>query len=127
MLKTNFVLLAFVCFLLPAPAMAGAGENDEFVMPSGNIKCVHGITDEYAGIYCLREQPSVMSLRYINGKVDWQDAEGDQPFMDAPPVFEYGQNKVYDDMTCASSESGISCWQGSSGFNFSRKGVEEFK
>jgi hypothetical protein len=120
---------AFMLFGLAimSPANAGEREAEEFTMPSGNIKCVHGITDESSGIYCLREKPSVLSLRFVDGNVDWQEAEGDQPFMDNPPVFEYDAIKEYDDMTCSSNRNGIACWKDNKGFRLSRSGVSVFE
>ena len=127
MLKTNFVRLALVFALLPASALAGDSEPQEFTMPSGNVKCVHGITDENTGIYCLREKPTLLSLRFVDGKVNWEEAEGDQPFMDNPPVFEYDSFKEYSDMTCSSGRNGLSCWKGNIGFRLSRSGVAVFE
>ena len=127
MIKIHLAALLLIGAGLATPAIAAERQSEEFSMPSGNIKCIHGITDESTGIYCLRDKPSVLSLRFVDGQVDWQEAEGDQPFMDNPPIFDYDAIKEYDDMTCSSNRNGIACWKDNKGFRLSRSGVAVFE
>jgi hypothetical protein len=117
--------------LITAPALAGDEEfsfaTDEFSMPSGNVKCFHGVTDEGNGIYCIRFEPYMISVRFADGVVSVGDGSGDQPNFERIKNFAYGKVKNYDDMTCWSRESGLVCKSGKKGFQLSRKGVKTFK
>lgn len=102
-------------------------ETDEFMLLSGNIKCVHGATDDCTGIYCLRAEPKLFSVRFLDGVVSVDVAEGDQPFMNTPPVMAYGETREYKDMTCGASRQGITCKSGRKGFRLSKSEFKMFK
>jgi hypothetical protein len=123
----------FALAVLSTPAVAGDDTggivNDFFSMPSDNVKCVHGIDEDGKGIFCVRYQPTLLTVRFLNGFVT-QDA--DRPLSSIPDfkeaqVFPYGEVKMYDDMTCWSREDGLDCKSGPDGFRISRKGVDVFQ
>jgi hypothetical protein len=122
---------AIALAMLATPALSGDEEftfaTDEFSMPSGNVKCFHGVTDEGNGIYCLRTEPYAISVRFADGVVSVGDGSGDQPGFERAKDFRYGKVKEYDDMTCWSREAGLVCKSGKKGFQLSRKGVQVFK
>jgi hypothetical protein len=125
------IRFAFIATMLFAsPVLAGdetfSFATDEFSMPSGNVKCYHGVTEEGNGVYCLRFEPYLISVRFADGIVDVGDASGDQPSFDRIKTFAYGKVKTYDDMTCWSRTAGLECKAGSKGFQLSRKGVKVF-
>jgi hypothetical protein len=126
----RILVVATAALLFPSVAFAidhrKDTEPDEFILASGEIKCVHGATDTITGIYCLRTSP-VYSICLLDGKTEGQEAESDQPFMDNPPVMAFGETRVYKDMTCVNSKKGLFCKSNGKGFRLSPTDVQIFK
>jgi hypothetical protein len=121
----RFVLLATVLLSLPARAGDDADAVDVFVMPSGNVNCVHGASEDGEGIYCLRAEPKLIAVSFKKAVLDFGPTYGDQPDFSSARTFAYGEIKTYNDMTCWAYETGLECRSGKVGFRISRKGVDK--
>ncbi|MDQ0321781.1 hypothetical protein QO002_003919 [Pararhizobium capsulatum DSM 1112] len=102
------------------PDVAGSmGEQEEFVLPSGNIGCIYtpkGGTDVYRPadggpeLVCDRVEPRyVRAVLSRTGPGDLLRDVGDPSCCSAGPVLDYGQRWSAGPFSCLSTRKGLAC------------------
>lgn len=137
MMRLFFVL---ACLLMTGAAQAGdvrfglADGQVEFVLPSGNIGCIYtqaGGTSVYEPVdggpelSCDRVEPAyVRAILGPHGKARRFNNVGDASCCGAGNVLGYGSVWREGSFVCTSSQSGLTCKRGKSGFSMARAAVK---
>ena len=103
--------LGLIVLLVSASAAMAGDEPEltgiEFAMPSGNVACIKmdpedGLSDR---LYCLRYEPTLISVVLDKNGPTAGPTAGDQPFTPDTPVLQYGENWYNDGFSCDSDQS----------------------
>lgn len=130
----RFILAAALVIGGSAPAFAG--QQIEFVMPSGNVGCIYtpqGGTDVYQPVdggpelSCDRVEPKyVRIILGPTGNAKLYKSVGDASCCSAGPVLSYGKFWKAGPFKCKASTEGLDCRRGKHGFFMSRSRLEAY-